>query len=355
MKIKRIAMGLVSVALLSISPTSYSAENGNQKPASVNKKRDPKNVTPSDNSAPTNNDLLNIARVAKNNRSYDVALKIYLDLARQGNSEAQYRLGEMVIDGLGTSKDKDGAFILFNAAADQNHPFALEIVFEQAPELLIPKLQQIAERGNPDAQLLLGAKYAQGEGTAQNNEIAKKWINSSLTQSYCGDDYLSMLELLGIRYESGIGVAKDPNFSLAMRKKAVDCGYAKSATSIGKMYFSGVGVDRNQDEALRWFSKAISLGGETEEQSIKQYLDRKKSLNQIFAEIDRQPKRSRYGWRIGMSKEDVLHNSKEKPVRKNQFTNSNGTQEQWVYGNGWAYLYFNENGLLVSYQERETQ
>jgi hypothetical protein len=55
-----------------------------------------------------------------------------------------------------------------------------------------------------------------------------------------------------------------------------------------------------------------------------------------------------YGVHIGMTKEQVINSSWEKPKKMNTTTSKFGTREQWVYGAG-NYLYF-ENDILTSIQ-----
>jgi len=307
------------------------------------------------NSKTNANDLLELAKNQNKVQNYESALKIYTELASIGNAEALFRLGEMTIDGHGTSKDKDAAYKLFEKAADQNHPYAIDAFYNGMPRLVITKLQPLADEGNPDAQILLGSIYTKGPEHIRDEKTAKKWLWKGTTHPSCNEDQSFILEILGKYYESGINVTVDQALSLSMRKKAAGCGYAPAATSIGKMYFSGNGVEENQEEALVWFRKAIYLGGDSEEKSIGNFLNSKRIFNQLLTKIASKSPPSRYGWRTGMTKEEVQQSYYEKPVRKNKFTSQFGTKEQWVYGNGWAYLYFDEHGILTSYQERETQ
>lgn len=54
------------------------------------------------------------------------------------------------------------------------------------------------------------------------------------------------------------------------------------------------------------------------------------------------------GVRIGMTKEQALASNWGRPSKVNKTINANGTQEQWVYGDG-NYLYF-DNGVLTAVQ-----
>lgn len=59
--------------------------------------------------------------------------------------------------------------------------------------------------------------------------------------------------------------------------------------------------------------------------------------------------RRREGVEIGMTKQQVLASSWGRPQHVNQTITSSGTREQWIYGDGAGYLYFDGN-LLTGIQ-----
>ncbi len=72
--------------------------------------------------------------------------------ANQGNPIAQWRLGDMYMDGDGVRQDYAEALKWFKLSADQ---------------------------GNPDAQWRLGLLYYSGEGVRQDYAKAKEWLGKS--------------------------------------------------------------------------------------------------------------------------------------------------------------------------------
>ena len=72
-----------------------------------------------------------------------------------------------------------------------------------------------AEAGDAEAQLQLGWAYEEGNGVAQDDQLASKWY-----------------------------------------KKAADQGNAKAENSLGIMYSNGRGLPLDKEEAVRWFTKA---------------------------------------------------------------------------------------------------
>ncbi|MBE6372330.1 MAG: sel1 repeat family protein [Lentisphaerae bacterium] len=61
---------------------------------------------------------------------------------------------------------------------------------------------------------------------------------------------------LGVSYERGDGVKKDPREAFKWYAKAAEQGYAPSQNMVGAYYCLGIAVDKNPDEAVKWFRKA---------------------------------------------------------------------------------------------------
>lgn len=59
---------------------------------------------------------------------YKVALAEFQKAAEKGDARAQYSLGVMYLDGIGTQKDKKEAMRWLKKAADQKHPLAIETI-----------------------------------------------------------------------------------------------------------------------------------------------------------------------------------------------------------------------------------
>jgi len=91
-----------------------------------------------------------------NNRDYASAYRIWLPIATQGNSKAQYRIGYMYLNGLYVRQDSIQARIWFERSAGQ---------------------------GDPNAQNDLGALYLNGQGIRQNLDLAMQWFQRSANQN----------------------------------------------------------------------------------------------------------------------------------------------------------------------------
>jgi len=105
------------------------------------------------------------------------ALRLFQSLAKQGNAEAQYRLGNMYDDGKGVTQDYAEAVKWFRLTAAQ---------------------------GKAEAQTNLGVMYKDGQGVAQDYAEAVKWFRLAAVQG-AGKAQTN----LGVMYATGRGVAQD--------------------------------------------------------------------------------------------------------------------------------------------------
>ena len=83
---------------------------------------------------------------------YTRALQLFLPLAREGNTQAQYHVGNLYALGEGPAEEPD---------PDRT---AARWYFESA------------QRGNADAQYALGLLFLSGKGVIQSQEEARKWF-----------------------------------------------------------------------------------------------------------------------------------------------------------------------------------
>jgi len=124
---------------------------------------------------------------------YVTALELYETLAGQGNAEAQFQVGLMYEQGLGTDVDRQTAQRYYQQAAEQQSPQALDALgtlylkgegviqnFKESLRLF----QQAAAQGYPQAQHNLGVAYADGKGTFRDPVKAHMWFNLASANGY---------------------------------------------------------------------------------------------------------------------------------------------------------------------------
>ena len=111
-----------------------------------------------------------------------------LELAKRGNAEAQFNVGQMYEVGFGVMQDNREAIYWITRSANQKHEAAgfKLLYFDIEREGLrgnnkarIKELHRLAERGNAQAQYYLGKMYKHGVGVNKNNEVAADWLNKA--------------------------------------------------------------------------------------------------------------------------------------------------------------------------------
>jgi localization factor PodJL len=122
-----------------------------------------------------------------------------------------------------------------------------------APELR--ELQTRANQGVADAELLLGLKYADGDGVAANDAEAARWLERAAQKGEAIAQYR-----LGALYEKGLGVPADPAIAADWYAKAAELGNVKAMHNLAVAYANGNGRETDYTEAARWFRSAAEHG-----------------------------------------------------------------------------------------------
>ena len=211
------------------------------------------------------------------------ALDLYMQAAKDGNAEAQYRLGEAYRNGLvtgtkyaeeGASRATHGSFTnpaglriapaeaihWIRKAARKGHPTAqMKMGKAYYFGYVVPKnrktaakwFRKAAEQGNAQAQQNLGAMYLDGIGVDQNDESAFNYFQKAAIQG--NTDAKRNLSLM---YFEGRGTAVDPEKGVVLLLELAENGDVEAQRQIGSQYALGKGVPQNWDQALAWLTKA---------------------------------------------------------------------------------------------------
>ena len=135
-------------------------------------------------------DSPNEETIIASNNSDDITLDTLIQLAENGDVEAQYRLALSYYRGEGVEKDPKEAFEWFDKAAKQ---------------------------GYADAQYNLACLYDNGIGVKENKEMAFEWYKKSAEQ----DNPDAQFEL-ALCYDNGIGIKEDKQKAFEWYKKAAE-------------------------------------------------------------------------------------------------------------------------------------
>jgi TIR domain/Sel1 repeat len=200
----------------SLSPVSAKAQLDYAEPAQVNW-----------------NEIRRAERLEWGQEGYDrdrlEAMRIYRELAEQGDKVAQAHLAEMYEKGRGL-KDRD-------------HREALNWY------------RKSAEQGWASAQFTTGSFYQNGLGVERDDAEAVAWYRKAADQ-----DYKPAMVALGEMYSAGRGVVKNEREAVDWYRKAAEKGYSVAQFYLGTMYESGRGVERDQDKAQWWIRKSAAQG-----------------------------------------------------------------------------------------------
>ncbi len=125
--------------------------------------------------------------------------------------------------------------------------------------------QPLAEKGNPDAQYLLGIIYKNGYGVQVNFLEAEKWFRKSAGQGDVGAQYY-----LGVFMETGKGHPPDFKQAGFWFKKAAQQGYPDAQYRLGKWYSKENGEEHDFVLAYVWFALADANGIQTAKPKIEE-------------------------------------------------------------------------------------
>ncbi len=156
--------------------------------------------------------------------------------AKQGDAQAQYRLGEMYDLGQGVTQDYKLAAQWYRRAAQQGHA---------------------------QAQFALAEMYKNGDGVAKDMKEAVRWYQRAAKQGNPGAQLL-----LGVLYESGVGVPADPATAAKWYRKSADQGDARAMLLLGNFYQLGQGVPRSKVAAYALYSVSAAVAASPNNPSL---------------------------------------------------------------------------------------
>ncbi|MDD3227787.1 MAG: MobP3 family relaxase [Oscillospiraceae bacterium] len=181
------------------------------------------------------------------------------------DDKLQYRLGWMLLNGVGTEKDIPAALEYFEESAKLGNPFASYqlakyiLADESSAPIRVREavgyLRHAADCGNPFAQYALGKLYIEGNRIPKNIPEALRLLTLAAGQ---GND-LAMYRL-GKLYLSGEDVPKDAVAALKWMTAAAEKNNQYAQYALGKLYLTGEGVPKDKEAAVRWFTLSAAQG-----------------------------------------------------------------------------------------------
>ena len=212
---------------------------------------------------------LQLAYYYYNQQNFDEAFKLFSELARQGNADAQFTLGTMYVEGKATSPSESKAVIWYEKAAIQGHIKAqhnLGCTYIYGHEIkhditkAIYWFEKAAKQGFVKAQFQLGYIYLNyGNKLPISKDIAKAiyWFEKLANQ---GDAEAQFH--LGVIYFNDYPPEFPQNLGKAIYwfEKAANKGQVQAQYHLGQIYLNGQGVKQDIDKAIYWFEKGAKQG-----------------------------------------------------------------------------------------------
>ena len=148
--------------------------------------------------------------------------------AQNGDPEAQFKLGNMYLRGVGIKRDSEKAIYWLKLAAQQ---------------------------GKTAAQYNVACCYLNGLGVPQDKITAVMMFNEAAKNG----DLDAMNNLAGCCMR-GDGTSKDQGLAARYYKQAAEQSHAKAQYNYGECLFNGYGVPKDQGEAVKWYKQAAEQG-----------------------------------------------------------------------------------------------
>lgn len=185
---------------------------------------------------------------------------IYQQLAEKGDAQAQLKLAFMLDKGLGFPRDETKALYWYTQAAEQGNPLA---------QYQLAQLYQLGINGLPDyAQAMHWYQQAMGQLPQAANALG--FLYETVQDNYAAareayekaaamGDPLAKYNL-GLMYEYGKGVPVDFAKAKEFYVQASDKNQPAAMSQLAGLYFYGLGMPRDDQQALHWYKKAADLG-----------------------------------------------------------------------------------------------
>jgi localization factor PodJL len=116
-------------------------------------------------------------------------------------------------------------------------------------------LRLAAANGDPSAEFEVGARLAEGKGTAQNFKEAAKWYQLSADRGFAQAKYR-----LGTFYERGLGLKPDRALAATWYQRAAEQGNVKAMHNLAVLSADQSDQSPDYATAAHWFEEAAKRG-----------------------------------------------------------------------------------------------
>lgn len=182
--------------------------------------------------------------------------------AQNGDPAAQYKLGNMYLNGAGVEHSPQKAISLFKKAASQNHAAAaynLGYCYQHGIGVPVDMIAAVifykkaAENGDLDAMNNLAGCCMRGDGTSRDQNTAAKYYKKAAEKGHAKAQYN-----YGECCFKGMGTPKDPAAAANWYKLSAEQGDADGQYSYGWCLRDGIGTKQDSTAAKDMFELAAA-------------------------------------------------------------------------------------------------
>jgi hypothetical protein len=124
----------------------------------------------------------------------------------------------------------------------------------------VRRVQKHADKGNAEAQNMLGDAYFQG-GKGRGKGLQKSLKKAlQLHELAAAQGHAQAQNYLGYCYDAGYGVKINYKTAAHWYRRAAEQGFPTAQYNLGAAFHSGRGVARSYDEAVKWWRLAAAQG-----------------------------------------------------------------------------------------------
>lgn len=195
---------------------------------------------------------------------YEKASYYFKIAADQGNPDAMYNYGRMLLRGKGVVSNKEEACYYFQMAAERGNVKAMNnygmMLFNgegvQSNKVKASHyFKKAADRGNVKAMHNYGMMLCKGKGIQENKREASRYIKMAADQ---GD--ANAMASYAMMLSNGEGVRMNKKEAGQYYKMAADKGNVNAMNHYGMMLYNGDGIDINKEEASHYYKMAADNG-----------------------------------------------------------------------------------------------
>ncbi|HHB81743.1 MAG TPA: sel1 repeat family protein [Aliiroseovarius sp.] len=216
-----------------------------------------------------------LAVLLQNEGKHETALKHFRTAADMGLAAAYAKLGDYSLFGIGPVKpDVDDAVAAYRTASENGDLAAtttLAFLYRlgrgvpRDPAQMMTLMTKAADGGYQFAQYRLAQTYLTGDGIAGGSDEALGVPNPELGAKYLElaahqGNSKAILELAQLYADDSAGVAANPEAYALWTQKAAETGDPAAIGALGLLYETGRGVERDPARAAELYVQALETG-----------------------------------------------------------------------------------------------